>query len=46
MKELLEQPLCKAERVARFRALVERQEELPDDLLEIALLKLMERLTE
>ena len=46
VRELLEQPLSKAERIARFRELVRQGDAVPDELLDMALRKLMERLAE
>lgn len=46
VKELLEKPLSKQERMKRFRELVRRGEDVPDELLDMALRKLMERLAE
>ena len=44
--ELLGKPLTKGERVELLRELVKRGEELPDEMLTVALRRLMERLTE
>ena len=44
--ELLEKPLSKDERVELLRELVQRGEDLPDEMLTGALRRLMERLTE
>jgi len=38
--------LSKAERIERLRELVKSGEDVPDDLLDAALRKLMERITE
>jgi hypothetical protein len=46
VEELLRQPLSKAERMRLLRELVRRGEDLPDAMLEDALHKLMDRLTE
>ncbi len=46
VKELLEEPLTKAERMQRFRELVHKGGDVPDELLDAALKKLMERLAE
>ncbi len=46
VKELLEEPLTKAERMARFKELVRRGADVPDHMLDLALKKLMERLAE
>ena len=46
VKELLELPLTKAERMERFRELVRRGGDVPDELLDAALRKLMDRLAE
>ncbi len=44
--ELLESDLSKEERIALLRELVERGEDLPDEMLVSALRRLMERLTD
>jgi hypothetical protein len=44
--ELLESSLAKGERIELLRELVRRGEELPDEMLESALRRLMERLTD
>jgi hypothetical protein len=46
VKELVEKPLTKSERIRLLRELVERGEDLPDEMLANALQKLMQRLTE
>ena len=46
VRELLEEPLTKAERMKRFRELVQEGGDVPDELLDAALKKLMERLAE
>lgn len=46
VNELLEKPLSKDERVELLRELVQRGEELPDEMLSGALRRLMERLTD
>lgn len=46
VQELLKKGGTKAERVKLFRELVRRGENLPDELLNSALQKLMERLAE
>lgn len=46
VQELLEKPLTKAERMERLRQLVRASEDVPDELLDPALQKLMEKLTE
>ncbi len=46
VNELLEKSLTKGERMDLLRELVERGEDLPDEMLTAALQKLMERLTE
>ena len=46
VSELLEKPLSKAERMKLLKELVERGEELPDEMLDVALRRLMERLTD
>lgn len=42
--ELMEKPLRKEERIELLRELVARGEDLPDEVLEVALHKLMQRL--
>ncbi|MCC6673084.1 MAG: hypothetical protein IT458_18610 [Planctomycetes bacterium] len=44
VEELLRNDLSKDERMTLLRELVRRGEELPDDLLNVALRRLMERL--
>jgi hypothetical protein len=44
--ELLESSLAKGERIELLRELVRRGEDLPDEMLESALRRLMERLTD
>lgn len=44
--KLLESDLSKEERIALLRELVERGEDLPDEMLVSALRRLMERLTD
>lgn len=44
--ELLESSLAKCERIELLRELVRRGEDLPDEMLESALRRLMERLTD
>lgn len=46
VQELLNRNGTKAERMKLFRELVERGEDVPDELLNSALQKLMERLAE
>lgn len=46
VQELLERGGTKAERMKLFRELIRRGEDLPDELLNSALQKLMERLAE
>jgi hypothetical protein len=46
VQDLLERPLSRKERIELLRELVRRGDEVPDALLEAALRKLMERLTE
>ena len=46
VEELLEGSLAKGERIELFRELVRRGEDLPDEMLENALRRLMERLTD
>ena len=45
VRELLEGDLTKEQRLKLLRDLVRRGEELPDDMLDSALQKLMDRLT-
>ncbi len=45
VRELLEGDLTKEQRLRLLRDLVRRGEELPDDMLDSALQKLMDRLT-
>lgn len=45
VRELLEGNLTKEQRLKLLRELVRRGEELPDDMLDSALQKLMDRLT-
>ena len=45
VEELLERGLSKAERMQRLRELAKSGEDVPDELLDQALRKLMERLT-
>jgi len=45
VRELLEGKLTKEQRLKLLRELVRRGEELPDDMLDSALQKLMDRLT-
>jgi hypothetical protein len=44
--DLLDRPLSKRQRVALLRELVRKGDQVPDELLQHALRKLMERLTE
>lgn len=46
VRELLEGDLTREERLKLLRDLVRRGDELPDDMLESALQRLMDRLTE
>jgi hypothetical protein len=46
VQDLLARPLSRKERIELLRELVRRGDEVPDALLEAALRKLMERLTE
>jgi len=46
VRELLEGDLTREQRVKLLRDLVRRGEELPDDMLDSALQRLMDRLTE
>ncbi len=46
VEELMERGLSKAERMRRLRELVQSGDDVPDDLMDQALRKLMERLTE
>ena len=46
VQELLERGGTKAERMKLFRELIRRGEDLPDEMLNTALQKLMERLAE
>ncbi|MHC4077749.1 MAG: hypothetical protein ACYTKC_03140 [Planctomycetota bacterium] len=46
VRELMEGDLTKEQRVKLLRELVRRGEELPDGMLDSALQKLMDRLTE
>ena len=46
VRDLLEGTLTKAERMERFRELVRRGEDVPDELLDVALQRLMDRLAE
>lgn len=46
VEELLDNDLSKAERVARLRELARSGEDVPDELMDQALRKLMERITE
>ncbi len=46
VKELLEGTLTKTERMQRFKELVRRGAEVPDQMLDLALKRLMERLAE
>ena len=46
VRELLEARLPKAERIELYRELVRSEDEVPEELFEAALVRLMERLTE
>jgi len=46
VEELMQCDLSRAERIRRLRELVRSGEDVPDELMEQALRKLMERLTE
>jgi hypothetical protein len=46
VEELLRSDLSKAERIVRLRELARSGEDVPDDLLDEALRRLMERITE
>ncbi len=46
VSELSDNTLDKAERIRLLKELVERGEELPDEILDVALRRLMERLSE
>jgi hypothetical protein len=46
VRELMERPLPRTERIRLLRELVRSGDEVPDELLEAALRKLMERLTD
>lgn len=46
VRDLLEGTLTKAERKERFRDLVRRGEDVPDELLDMVLRRLMDRLAE
>jgi len=46
VEELLEGQLSKAERMRRLRVLAQSGDEVPDELMDQALRKLMERITE
>ena len=46
VRELLERPLAREERIKLLRELVRRGEDLPEQLLDHALRRLMERLTD
>lgn len=46
VEELMDRQLTKAERMQRLRELVISGDDVPDDLLDAALRKLMERLTD
>jgi len=46
VEELLDRRLSKAERIERLRELARSGEDVPDELMDQALRKLMERITE
>ena len=46
VEELLDRSLTKAERIQRLRDLARSGEDVPDELMDQALRKLMERITE
>ncbi|MBL8754790.1 MAG: hypothetical protein JNK15_15910 [Planctomycetes bacterium] len=46
VEELMERGLSKAQRMQRLRELVQSEEDVPDELMDQAVRKLMERLTE
>ena len=46
VEELMDRSLSKAERIKRLRELANSGEEVPDELMDQALRKLMERITE
>jgi len=46
VEELLSDDLAKAERIVRLRELAKSGEDVPDELLDEALRRLMERITE
>jgi hypothetical protein len=46
VQELMDRQLTKAERMQRLRELVQSGKDVPDELLDQALRKLMERLTD
>jgi hypothetical protein len=46
VEELMSRSLTKAQRIERLRALAESGDEVPDELMEQALRKLMERITD
>lgn len=46
VQELMDRQLTKAERMARLRELVQSGKDVPDELLDQALRRLMERLTD
>jgi uncharacterized protein YoaH (UPF0181 family) len=46
VEELMERGLSKVERIKRLRELAKSGEDVPDELMDQALRKLMERLTE
>ncbi|HEX5052264.1 MAG TPA: hypothetical protein VFZ65_10860 [Planctomycetota bacterium] len=46
VEELMDRSLSKAERIQRLRDLVRSEEDVPDELMDQALRKLMERITE
>ena len=46
VEELMESDLSKTERIKRLRALAKSGEDVPDELMDQALRRLMERITE
>jgi DNA-binding ferritin-like protein len=46
VEELMDRSLSKAERIRRLRELAKSGDEVPDELMDQALRKLMERITE
>ena len=46
VQELMEKPLSKEERIALLRELVRKEKQAPDELLDAALTKLLDRLAD